>query len=59
MPRSEEKRKLIVEEWKRAQKEGHVILGDKVRIARMKPGISTAEFSIRDVVGLTVPGTEM
>jgi hypothetical protein len=33
VPRSE-KRKLIVEEWERAQKEGYVILGDKVRIAR-------------------------
>src|SRR2546423_6712707 len=33
VPRSEEKRRLIVEEWKTAQKEGYVILGDKVRMA--------------------------
>lgn len=33
IPRSEEKRRLIVEEWEQAQREGYVILGDKVRIA--------------------------
>lgn len=31
--RSEEKKRLVVEEWKQAQKEGYVILGDKIRIA--------------------------
>jgi hypothetical protein len=33
IPRSEEKKRLILEEWKQAQMEGYVILGDKVRIA--------------------------
>jgi cytochrome P450 len=33
VPRSEEKRRLVIEEWKEAQKTGYTILGDKVRIA--------------------------
>ena len=30
--RSEEKRKMILDEWKTAQKTGYTILGDKVRM---------------------------